>query len=94
MQAIKFLFGSLFVLSSLVASAAEPMPIAAHPGEDVMVETIQGARVAPCKASGDGTYVLMITTMASVLPPAEADAFLARYCDTCFRQKFLASHSR
>lgn len=94
MYASHFIFGSLFVLTSLVASAAEPISIAANSGENVMVDTIDGAHIAPCKASGDGTYVEMITTMASVLPPAEADAFLARYCDTCFRKKFLASHAR
>jgi hypothetical protein len=51
-------------------------------------------RVSPCKTNGDGTYVEMITTMASVLPPAEADALLARYCEECFRRKFSLSQTR
>ena len=58
------------------------------------IESLNVLRVAPCKGSGDGTYVEMITTMASVLPPAEADALLARYCEECFRRKFSLSQSR
>jgi hypothetical protein len=36
----------------------------------------------------------MITTMASVLSPAEAEAFLARYCEACNKQKLLVSQAR
>jgi hypothetical protein len=58
------------------------------------IKTLDVLRVSPCKTNGDGTYVEMITTMASVLPPAEADALLARYCEECFRRKFSLSQSR
>jgi len=62
--------------------------------ETTQVETLDVLNVAPCKASGDGTFVEIITTMASVLPPAEAEALLARYCDECNKQKFLVSQTR
>lgn len=63
-------------------------------GASTRLESLGVLNVSPCKASGDGTYVEMITTMASVLPPAEADALLARYCEECFRRKFSLSQSR
>jgi hypothetical protein len=62
--------------------------------ETTQVDTLDVLNVAPCKASGDGTFVEIITTMASVLPPAEAEALLARYCDECNKQKFLVSQTR
>ncbi len=62
--------------------------------ESTQIDTLDVLNVAPCKASGDGTYAEMITTMASVLPPAEAEAFLARYCDACNKQKLLVSQAR
>ena len=62
--------------------------------ESTQVDTLDVLNVAPCKASGDGTYAEMITTMASVLPPAEAEAFLARYCEACNKQKLLVSQAR
>jgi hypothetical protein len=65
-----------------------------HAAESTQIDTLDVLSVAPCKASGDGTYVEMITTMASVLPPAEAEAFLARYCEACNKQKLLVSQAR
>lgn len=62
--------------------------------ESTQIDTLDVLNVAPCKASGDGTYVEMITTMASVLPPAEAEAFLARYCEACNKQKLHVSQAR
>jgi hypothetical protein len=62
--------------------------------ESTQIDTLDVLKVAPCKASGDGTYAEMITTMASVLPPAEAEAFLARYCEACNKQKLLVSQAR
>lgn len=62
--------------------------------EPSQIDTLHVFNVTPCKASGDGTFVEMITTMASVLPPAEAEALLARYCDECNKQKFLVSQTR
>ena len=62
--------------------------------ESAKIDTLDVLNVAPCKAGGDGTYVEMITTMASVLPPAEAEAFLARYCEACNKQKLLVSQAR
>lgn len=44
--------------------------------------------VAPCESTVDVGFTEMVTTMASVLPPAEADALLARYCDECHKMKF------
>ena len=62
--------------------------------ESTQIDKLDVLNVAPCKASGDGTYVEMITTMASVLPPAEAEAFLARHCEACNKQKLLVTQSR
>ena len=83
---ISVVAGMLLVIS-LGASGVQ----AAEPAK---IDTLDVLNVAPCKASGDGTYVEMITTMASVLPPAESEAFLARYCEACNKQKFLVSQSR
>ncbi|OYY95471.1 MAG: hypothetical protein B7Y41_02925 [Hydrogenophilales bacterium 28-61-23] len=58
------------------------------------LDSLNVLSVAPCKASGDGTFTEMVTTMASVLSPAEADALLARYCDACNKQKFAAARVR
>jgi hypothetical protein len=49
--------------------------------------------VAPCKSSADGSYTEMVTTMASVLPPAEADILLTRYCDECLKIRFNLSNN-
>ncbi len=62
--------------------------------ESTQIDTLDVLNIAPCKASGDGTYVEMITTMASVLPPAEAEALLARYCEACNKRKLLVSQTR
>jgi hypothetical protein len=65
-----------------------------HAAEQAEVVELDVFSAAPCKASGDGTYVEIITTMASVLPQEEADAFLAQYCEACFKQKFVVSQTR
>lgn len=58
------------------------------------MERLDILRVAPCKANGDGTYTEIVTTMASVMPPEEARAFLERYCDECNRRKFAQAEGR
>jgi len=89
------ILGSLILVISLNVGAQEAtQPIGIHGNGPANLEPLAVLRVAPCKASGDGTYVEMITTMASVLPPAEAEAFLARYCEACNRRKFTLSQTR
>lgn len=83
----KFSVGGLLLALSLAAGGI-------HAAERAEVVELDVLSVAPCKASGDGTYVEIITTMASVMPPEEADAFLAKYCDACFKQKFVVSKTR
>jgi hypothetical protein len=87
----KILLGSTLLALSLGVGATDSTQSAA---ETASLELLDVLNVAPCKASGDGTYVEMITTMASVLPPEEADKFLARYCEACFKQKFISAKAR
>jgi|GEM_PF-7065300 len=84
----KILLGSILLALSLGAGATDNSQSAT---ETASLELLDVLNVAPCKASGDGTYAEMITTMASVLPPEQADQFLALYCDPCLVQKFLAA---
>jgi hypothetical protein len=87
----KILLGSILLALSLGAGATDTTHSVAEPAS---MELLDVLNVAPCKASGDGTYVEMITTMASVLPPEQADQFLARYCEACFKQKFISAKLR
>jgi hypothetical protein len=84
----KILLGSILLALSIGASATDTHQSAT---ETASLESLDILNVAPCKASGDGTYVEIITTMASVLPPEEADQFLALYCDPCLVKKFMAA---
>ena len=86
----KSVVAGILLVISLGASGVQ----AAESAESAKIDTLDVLNVAPCKAGGDGTYVEMITTMASVLPPAEAEAFLARYCEACNKQKLLVSQAR
>ncbi len=80
MRQIALLFASLGL--SLAAVAAEPQT-ASRP------DNLNVAATASCKPSGDGTFAEIVTTMASVLPQAEGDALLARYCSDCMKRKLL-----
>jgi hypothetical protein len=40
-----------------------------------------------CRPIGDGSFAEIVTTMASVLPPEESNALLARYCEPCMKQR-------
>lgn len=81
MKKIQHLVGVALLALGLNASANDTVINTNIPQLNIL-------KVAPCKASGDGSYTEMVTTMASVLPPAEADALLARYCEECQRMKF------
>jgi len=87
MKVRKFSLGSLLLVLSLGTGGI-------HAAEQTEVVKLDAFSAAPCKASGDGSYVEIITTMASVLPPKEADAFLAQYCEACFKQKFVVSQTQ
>lgn len=86
----RILFASLLSISLQGVAAESEKSLV----EITNLDLVNLLRVAPCKASGDGTYTEMITTMASVLPPAEAQALLDRYCDDCNRRKFAAGLPR
>jgi len=87
MKDLKSVVAGMLLVISLGANGIQA-------AESTRLDKLDVLNVAPCKASGDGTYVEMITTMASVLPPAEAEAFLARYCEACNKQKLLVTQSR
>jgi hypothetical protein len=61
---------------------------AGSPAVTSKLDVLTVLQQAPCKSGGDGTYTEIVTTMASVLPPAEGRALLERYCDACNKQKF------
>ncbi len=89
MKAAKFLLGSLMLALSLNAGADDATsPTSIKSADSGNIDSLNILSVSPCKTTGDGTYVEMITTMASVLPPELADAFLARYCEECYKRKF------
>lgn len=89
MKAAKFLLGTLFLALSLNAGADDASsPTTINSADSGKIETLNILSVSPCKTTGDGTYVEMITTMASVLPPELGDALLARYCEECYKRKF------
>jgi hypothetical protein len=96
MNTAKLLLGSVLLTLSLntLADSSTPVdaiqPAAAGPA----AISLDILKVAPCKTNGDGTYVEMITTMASVLPPEIGDALLARYCEECFKRKFQVTQKR
>ncbi len=94
MQSIHAITGSLLLALSLSAGAHETTGPQGSSADTIRLDPLNIMQAAPCKASGDGTFAEMITTMASVLPPAEADAFLARYCVECNRRKFTLSLTR
>jgi hypothetical protein len=55
---------------------------------DAALDVFKVSGAAACKPSGDGTFSEIVTTMASVLPPEQSDALLAKYCSDCMKQKF------
>ncbi len=91
MKTTRLLLGSPLLVLALAAGADDVIsPADISSG----IDSLRVLQVAPCQASGDGTYTEMVTTMASVLPTAEADALLARYCDECNKRKFAVSLKR
>jgi len=94
MKLSQLLLSVALLAIGLNAGAGDVAKAAGNQADVAGITSLNVLQVAPCKPSGDGTYVEMITTMASVLPPAEADALLARYCDECLRHKFNVSQSR
>ncbi len=91
MKNTRLLLGSPLLVLALSTSAGDMI----NPADvSLGAESLRVLQVAPCQASGDGTYTEMVTTMASVLPAAEADALLARYCDECNKRKFAVSLKR
>ena len=91
MKTTRLLLGSPLLVLALNACADDMTnPTDARIG----IESLRVLQVAPCQASGDGTFTEMVTTMASVLPAADADALLARYCDECNKRKFAVSLKR
>jgi hypothetical protein len=94
MKSARLLLALTLLAIGLNAGADDGAKASKVSNEVASIETLNVLRVSPCKTNGDGTYVEMITTMASVLPPAEADALLARYCEECFRRKFSLSQTR
>lgn len=75
-----------FSLNAVADDATSPSSINTLDSKNI--ESLNILSVSPCKTTGDGTYVEMITTMASVLPPELGDALLARYCEECYKRKF------
>lgn len=51
-------------------------------------QPLQAGTTADCKPKGDGTFTEIVTTMASVLAPAEGIRMLDTYCEPCMKQKF------
>lgn len=95
MKAAKFLLSSIFLSLSLSASADDTsLPNTINSANKSKIDSLNILSVSPCKTTGDGTYVEMITTMASVLPPELGDALLARYCEECYKRKFLVTQKR
>ena len=94
MKHYQLLLGAALLTIGLNAGAGDIAKAAGNHANVAGIKSLNVLQVAPCKPSGDGTYVEMITTMASVLPPAEADALLARYCEECFKKKFAVSQAR
>lgn len=95
MKAAKFLLGSIFLSLSLNVGADDSsLPSAIKSADTSQIDSLNILSVSPCKTTGDGTYVEMITTMASVLPPELGDALLARYCEECYKRKFLVTQKR
>jgi hypothetical protein len=91
MKLTQLLLGVALLAIGLNAGAGDIAKAAGNHADVAGLTSLNVLQFAPCKPSGDGTYVEMITTMASVLPPAEADALLARYCEECFKKKFAVS---
>lgn len=91
MKISRVLLGGALLAINLGASAGDAVTTKS---DRANVESLKVLSVAPCKPSGDGSFVEIATTMASVLPPAEADELLNRYCDECNKRKFGLSASR
>jgi hypothetical protein len=96
MRTAKILLGSVLLAISLNTFADSSAPVGIMQPADAgpAAISLDILKVAPCKTTGDGTYVEMITTMASVLPPEIGDALLARYCEECFKRKFQVTQKR
>lgn len=57
------------------------------------INAIQPAQSDVCKTDGDGTFIEIVTTMASVLPPEGATKLLNKYILPCMkRQVSLIQH--
>ena len=90
MNAAKLLLGTLMLALSLnVVADDAASAITTKFTDGNAIESLNVLSAAPCKATGDGSYVEMITTMASVLSPELGDALLARHCEECSKRKFL-----
>jgi hypothetical protein len=93
MKIHQVLFGISLLTISLGAAADSAIQTNGMLSDTTSIDSLNLMKVAPCRPSGDGTYVEMITTMASVLPPADADALITRYCEECFKRKFSLSQA-
>jgi len=76
MKKIQYLVGIALLAIGLNACAADTVQI-------TNIDQLDVLSVSPCKPTGDSSFTEIVTTMASVLPPAEAEALLARYCEDC-----------
>ena len=94
MKPLQFVLGAALFTIGLHAGADDAVSSVGIRTNDAGLESLDVMRVSPCKSSGDGSYVEIVTTMASVLPPELGDALLARYCDECNRKKFALSQPR
>lgn len=94
MKTLHGTLASVLLLVSLNTLADQTVNPAAASATPTPIETSTLLKLSPCKPSGDGTYTEMITTMASVMPPAIGDAFLARYCEECMKKKFSLANMR
>ena len=95
MKAIQRALYSLLVVFSLNASADEASsPVAINNIDTSRMDVLSTLSIDPCIPTGDGTFVEMITTMASVLPPEMGDALLAKYCQECYKRKFQLSQKK
>lgn len=74
-------------LSSATLAASGTPPSARELG----LTHLQSGVSTDCKPKGDGTFAEIVTTMASVLSPAEGARLLDRYCEPCMKQRFALS---
>lgn len=91
MKHLHILFAaSLLTLAHNVSAGDTATPVTSVVG----AEPISVFSAPTCKPSGDGSFTEIVTTMASVLPPEQGDALLARYCDRCNLIKFSLAQGR